>query len=153
MEANSPTRPVVRIEMAVPVRGVPRAALRRSIHRVLREEGRQQADITVIVIDDPCIRRLNRTYRQMDRATDVLSFCMETGEDADRPLLGEIYISIDRVREQALRFQVREDEEWRRLVVHGCLHLLGYDHHKTAERTVMRGKEALYLSARQPIQP
>lgn len=102
--------------------------------------------MTIIFVDDAYIRQLNRTYRHLDRATDVLSFEMEDDTTPDQDLLGELYISIDRTRDQAVRYHVSVEDELHRLVVHGCLHLLGYDHHRTAERKVMRGKEAHYLS-------
>ena len=101
----------------------------------------------MIFIDDAYIRRLNREYRHLDRATDVLSFKMDDDTTPDQDLLGEIYISMDRARDQAVRYHVSVDEELQRLIVHGCLHLLGYDHRRTAERRVMRQKEAHYLSS------
>ncbi|HIG48939.1 MAG TPA: rRNA maturation RNase YbeY [candidate division Zixibacteria bacterium] len=135
------------METTLPTLDVPREALVESICRVLKGEGRDHAAVTMIFIDDAYIRRLNREYRHLDRATDVLSFKMDDGTTPDQDLLGEIYISMDRARDQAVRYHVSVDEELQRLVVHGCLHLLGYDHHRTAERRVMRQKEAHYLSS------
>lgn len=123
---------------------IPRAMIRQSALRVLRGEGNPGARLTVIIVDDPYIRRLNQTYRHVDRATDVLSFGMGEPDEGTGRLLGEVYLSIDRAREQAIRFEVSLDDELRRLTVHGCLHLLGYDHHRTADRMIMRQKEALY---------
>lgn len=136
----------VYIETTLPALDIPREALVTSIHRVLKGEGQDHAAVTIIFVDDAYIRRLNREYRHLDRATDVLSFAMDDDTTPDQDLLGEIYISMDRAQDQAVRYHVSVDEELQRLVVHGCLHLLGYDHHRTVERKVMRQKEAYYLS-------
>ncbi len=103
--------------------------------------------MTVVLVDDPYIRRLNHKYRHLDRATDVLSFNLDDGTGLDEEALGDVYISVDRARDQADRYHVSMDDELHRLVVHGCLHLLGYDHHNASERKVMRGKERVYSAA------
>ena len=137
---------LVYFETILPTLDIPREALNKSIRRVLRGEDRDHAVVTIIFVDDAYIRRLNREFRHLDRTTDVLSFEMDDDPTPDQNLLGEIYISMDRARDQAVRYHVSVDEELQRLVVHGCLHLLGYDHHRTAERKVMRQKETQYLS-------
>lgn len=142
----------VHIETTRPDLDIPRAMIRQTVLRVLRGEGRQGARLTVIIVDDPYIRRLNQTYRHLDRATDVLSFGMDEPGDETGDLLGEVYLSIDRAYEQAIRFDVSLDDELRRLTVHGCLHLLGYDHHRTADRMIMRQKEAIYLTPHSEIE-
>jgi probable rRNA maturation factor len=136
----------VQIETILPTLDIPREALVESAHRVLQGEGHDHRAVMIIFVDDAYIRRLNREYRQLDRATDVLSFELSDDTTPDHDLLGEIYISIDRARDQAVRYHMSVDRELQRLVVHGCLHLLGYDHHRTAERKVMRQKESHYLS-------
>ena len=89
-------------------------------------------DLSVLICDDAFIRGLNRQYRDMDEATDVLSF--EQGDpyrDADgeeRLLAGDIVISLDALARSAEDFGVTRDEELRRLIVHGLLHLSGMDH-------------------------
>ena len=80
--------------------------------------------IEVICTDDAQIRALNQTYRDKDRATDVLSFDLSDEFNA----CGEIYISLERAREQADCLGVPFDQELGRLLVHGLLHLAGYDH-------------------------
>ncbi len=137
----------VEIEATVPALAVPREALRRTVRRILRGEGRDHAAVTVVLVDDPYIRGLNRKYRHLDRATDVLSFNLADDTGRDEDALGEVYISIDRARDQAGRYHVSLDGELRRLVVHGCLHLLGYDHRNASERKVMRDKERVYAAA------
>lgn len=103
--------------------------------------------MTVVLVDDPYIRRLNHKYRHLDRATDVLSFNLDDGAGPDREALGDVYVSVDRARDQAGRYHVSLDDELHRLVVHGCLHLLGYDHHNASERKAMREKERVYSAA------
>ena len=132
------------IETVLPAPDVRREALWSAVSRVLRGEGRDHAAVTVVLVDDPYIRQLNHKYRHLDRATDVLSFDMDDGPGPDGETLGEVYVSVDRARDQAARYHVSLDEELQRLVVHGCLHLLGYDHHNASERKVMREKERVY---------
>ncbi len=138
----------IRIATTLSSFDLPRLLLRQVALRVLKGEGRAAETVAIIVVDDPYIRQLNRTYRGLDRATDVLSFGLTDEQTTDGALLGELYLSLDRAREQAVRYQVSLDEELRRLVVHGCLHLLGYDHHRVKDRVVMRAKEAFYLIPR-----
>jgi len=94
---------------------------------------------TLILCSDYAIRKLNRQYRKIDRATDVLSFPF-----GDPDLLGEIYISLQRAKIQAKRYGLTYNEELKRLFIHGLLHLMGYDHHKKAEREAMESKEREY---------
>ncbi|MEE2708645.1 MAG: rRNA maturation RNase YbeY [Gemmatimonadota bacterium] len=135
----------VHIETTLPHVDIPKAQIARIARRVLRREGRGHATVTIIFVDDAFIRQLNHEYRHLNRATDVLSFILDDGETPDQDIWGEVYVSIYRAREQAVRYHVALDDEINRLVVHGCLHILGYDHHRSAERRVMRQKEALYL--------
>ncbi len=132
------------IETTLPALDIPREALCSTVCRVLRGEGRDHAAVTVILVDDPYIRQLNHKYRHLDRATDVLSFNLDDGTGPGHGALGDVYISVDRARDQAGRYHVSLDDELHRLVVHGCLHLLGYDHHNASERKVMREKERVY---------
>jgi len=132
------------IETVLPAPDVRREALWSAACRVLRGEGRDHAAVTVVLVDDPYIRQLNHRYRHLDRATDVLSFKMDDEPGSEEETLGDVYISVDRARDQADRYHVSLDDELHRLVVHGCLHLLGYDHHNASQRKVMREKERVY---------
>ncbi len=93
----------------------------------------------VILCSDTVIRRLNRTWRGIDRPTDVLSFNYD-----DPDLLGEVYISLQRARVQARRLGHSYESELRRLLVHGIFHLLGYDHERPGERKCMENEESKY---------
>jgi len=137
----------IAIETTLPALEIRREALCSAVSRVLRGEGRDHAAVTVILVDDPYIRQLNHRFRHLDRATDVLSFNMDDGTGPDPDTLGDVYISVDRARDQAGRYHVSLDDELHRLVVHGCLHLLGYDHHNASDRKVMRDRERVYSAA------
>jgi len=121
------------------------ADITRLIKRVVRDQGLGTRDrggtrISLSFVDDKVIRGLNKRYRKIDRATDVLSF--EMGEDG---MLGDIVISVDCAKRNAKRFEASLNDEIKRLVVHGALHLLGYDHETGDERLKMRKAEQKYL--------
>ena len=85
----------------------------------------------VIIINDDSIHKINKEYRGIDRATDVISFALEDNKQINIPeirVLGDIYISYDKVIEQALEYGHSEKRELCFLGIHGLLHLLGYDH-------------------------
>jgi probable rRNA maturation factor len=100
--------------------------------KVLKKLNRDHWDLSVLFCNDLLIRDLNARFRNRDEPTDVLSFPMgETLKDAgtgSRYLPGDIVISLETLAENARRFRVSEDEELRRLLVHGILHLDGLDH-------------------------
>lgn len=90
-------------------------------------------DFSVHFVSDEEIRALNREYRDKDEPTDILTFAMKDGEDFIVPCeeeedLGDFFISLDSMRRNASEFGVPEEEELDRLLLHGMLHLLGYDH-------------------------
>lgn len=101
--------------------------------------------VSVSLIDDESIQTINRTYRHIDRPTDVISFAFLDNEPekneilvSDREVvLGDIYISIDRAIEQAKTYGHSEKREFLFLFVHGLLHLLGYDHENEEDEKAM----------------
>jgi probable rRNA maturation factor len=106
-----------------------------------------ELEVSVLLTDDEEIRRLNKQYRGIDRATDVLAFAMREGMDAElNPhLLGDIVISVQTAQRQSSRVGHSLDMELALLAVHGTLHLLGYDHERDSEATIMRNKEEMML--------
>jgi probable rRNA maturation factor len=121
-----------------------------------REQAPQDAEVSVVLVDDAYIRELNRQYRGKDTPTDVLSFAMREsvpeeeaieGEPEAEQLLGDIVISVERAREQAEEYGHSFERELGYLAVHGMLHLLGYDHEKEDDRKIMRQKEEEILKA------
>ncbi|NLJ84737.1 MAG: rRNA maturation RNase YbeY [Halanaerobiaceae bacterium] len=103
-------------------------------------EGYSQGEISIALVDNEQIRDLNKMYRGIDEPTDVLSFPM------DDEIWGDIIISTDKVISQAEEYGHSLERELGFLVVHGILHLLGYDHQTPEEEAVMRQKEEKILT-------
>jgi len=104
--------------------------------KVLKELKRGNWELSILFCDDKTIAELNSRYRNIAQATDILSFSLgETAREGKKNtyLPGDIVISLDILRENAKYFQTSEDEELRRLLIHGILHLDGMEH-KTNEK-------------------
>ncbi len=104
-------------------------------------------EISITYVDDPTLKEMNRRYLQHDWETDVISFSLGDEHDPESMLLGDIYVSYERAKQQALQYQISYEEEINRLTIHGILHLLGYDHKSAAEKEIMRQKEDYWLQA------
>ncbi len=104
----------------------------------------ETAYVSVVVVDKEKIHEINRIYRNVDRVTDVISFAFEDNEgitpDGVR-ILGEIYLCIDKAKEQAKEYGHSDKREICYLAIHGLLHLLGYNHKKVEDKSIMREKE------------
>ena len=98
----------------------------------------------IIFCSDPYILDINQRYLQHDYFTDIITFDYCEG----KVLSGDLFISIDTVRENAAEYGASFEEELNRVMVHGLLHLIGYDDHTPAEQQEMRSKEDYYLSIR-----
>jgi probable rRNA maturation factor len=125
-------------------RGLDLRRLRRAARQLLEAAGRADATLCVTLVGDAAIRRLNRTYRNVDRPTDVLSFALDdpTRRQPRAPrLLGDVVISLPTARRQAAAYRAPLRHEVERLLVHGILHLLGHDHHRRDERLRMQREE------------
>ncbi len=106
----------------------------------IKNQNVENAEFNVILVDNPYIHYLNREYRHIDRETDVISFALEDVQDityTDYRLLGDIYISLDKAKEQAICYQHSLKRELCFLSVHGFLHLLGYDHMEKKDEQIM----------------
>jgi probable rRNA maturation factor len=119
------------------------AILRRAVATVLAGESVTSATISVAVVDDPTMRDLNRRYLNHDYNTDVLSFLLE---ETDGQLDGEVIVSADTAIIRAEEFAWSAGDELLLYVIHGTLHLTGYDDHSDADRGRMRRKEMQYLN-------
>jgi len=109
------------------VRGVEGKLLGKIAHRALEVLGLSKVELSIALVSDPQIKRLNKLYRNKDKPTDVLSFPI--GEKVeDWLILGDIVISVDTAKRQAKELGHSLEEELKRLLVHGLVHLLGYDH-------------------------
>lgn len=103
----------------------------------------EEAIFNVIIVDDEKIHEINREYRNVDRPTDVISFALEDDKTmtSEVRVLGDIYVSIDTARRQAYEYYNTEKEELRFLIIHGLLHLLGYDHMNESDEKEMMSLE------------
>ncbi len=107
---------------------------------------RDNVELTVRVVDEAEITELNRTYRGYDQATNVLSFPVGDIPGVWVPLLGDVVVCAPVVRRQAREQRKTEHAHWAHMVVHGTLHLLGYDHVAPAEAEEMEQIETAILS-------
>lgn len=123
--------------------------LKRFARGVLRGEAVSDGALTVVFTDDAGIRLLNRQFRDKDRPTDVLSFPLHE-DDEQGPYLGDVIISLERALKQAPRFHNEPEAEIARLVAHGILHILGYDHHRPADGRRMKAAERRALTRYEP---
>ncbi len=108
-------------------------------------------EVGITLVDNAEIQQINAEYRQIDQATDVLSFALDEGEafpslPEEEHLLGDIIISMERAQEQALEYGHSLSREVAYLLIHGLLHLLGYDHLQVADKQIMRTQEELVLA-------
>lgn len=134
------------VRYAVPRRGVPSAAaFRRWVAAALA--GRTpHAAVDVRVVGSREARTLNRTWRGRDYATNVLSFPIDLPQVTGLPLLGDIVLCAPVVKREARAQHKQARAHWAHLVVHGTLHLLGYDHEQPAEAAVMEATEIEILA-------
>jgi probable rRNA maturation factor len=109
----------------------------------LKREKLENVEFNVIFVDSKTIHEINKTYRSIDRVTDVISFALEDNKtiELDHRLLGDIYICVERAEEQAIEYGHSFLRELAFLTIHGLLHLLGYDHMKKEEEEVMFQKQ------------
>ncbi len=117
-----------------------------------------EVELSLLITDDATVRKLNKKYRGKDKTTDVLSFALEADKRDDVTAgfvmppgemvhLGEVIVSYPKAAEQAAERRRAVEDELALLVVHGVLHLLGYDHDKPAREREMRSLEQRVLSA------
>jgi rRNA maturation RNase YbeY len=122
--------------------------LKKWICRTIEAEKRRCGDISFVFEQDEEVYRVNLEYLQHDWYTDVISFDYNEGKKVN----GDIIISVDRIKENAGKFGVTAGEEMRRVMIHGVLHLLGYEDHRKEEREKMTGLENKYLALWQNIE-
>ncbi|MSQ30685.1 MAG: rRNA maturation RNase YbeY [Dehalococcoidia bacterium] len=121
--------------------------------RVLGDEGvEDDSGLSVEVAGDELLRELNREHRGVDAPTDVLSFAAEEGEafpvaPGEPRYLGDIAVSVESVRRNAAEVGLSTSDEIDHVLVHGLLHLLGYDHETDEDEAAMRAREEGFLGA------
>ncbi len=133
-------------EIALPYKKIGKNKIKNAASAAAEMLDLKDASITIVVSNDPYIRKINREFRGHDEPTDVISF-----SNRDNPFpavddtceeIGDIYISIDRADRQSQEYRVSLQDEMKRLIVHGILHLVGYDHERSDEdEEIMLRKE------------
>jgi rRNA maturation RNase YbeY len=119
------------------------ARLKKFIPYLLKKEGKKFSQLNFIFCDDPYLLEVNRTYLKHNYFTDIITFPLnEKGE----PIVADIYISTDRVYDNCRTYGSTFQEELRRVVIHGLLHLCGYNDKSKKDREEMRKKENQYLN-------
>jgi probable rRNA maturation factor len=115
---------------------------RRAVESILHDAGVQRGSVSVAIVDDPTIHELNRKYLEHDYPTDVLSFLLEREDDL---LEGEVVVSADTAQRTALRLGWPAEHELLLYIVHGTLHLAGYDDLDPESKACMRQQERQVL--------
>lgn len=119
----------------------------RWLRMVAESEIRRIGDITIIFCSDNYILDINRKYLGHDYFTDIITFDYCSGN----VLSGDLFISVDSVKENSVEYGTEFEDELNRVIVHGILHLIGYDDHTEEDVKVMREKENYYLDLRKYI--
>ena len=120
----------------------------RWLKMVAESEVKKLGPLSIIFCSDNYILDINMKYLQHDYFTDIITFDYCEGD----VISGDLFISIDSVRENALHYGTRFEDELDRVMVHGLLHLIGYDDHTPEDTAVMRQKEDYYISVKRALQ-
>ena len=121
-----------------------RTKLKGFIISIFLKEGKKINYINYILCSDEYLLSINREFLKHDYYTDIITFNLSGIQD---PINGEVYISIDRIRENAKNLQVSIKSEFHRVIFHGALHLCGYKDKKRADKQLMRKQEDKYLNS------
>ena len=119
------------------------SSLRRTVRRVLKHLGREKDEISILLVEDREIRDINKTYLKRDRPTNVIAFSMQEGpfRKIHPQVLGDVVISIETAFRDARKEGMPLEDEILFLLIHGILHLLGYDHEGSAARARRMGQK------------
>ena len=117
--------------------------LRGDLEKVITGENFKQGPLNIILCSDRYLREYNQRYLKHDYFTDVIAFDLSTEQNK---VSGDIYISLDRIRENAKQYNVSIKEELLRVMIHGILHLMGMVDQREEEKHAMREKENSYLA-------
>ncbi|TWJ03490.1 rRNA maturation RNase YbeY [Mucilaginibacter frigoritolerans] len=122
-----------------------KTAVRQWINETVLAEGFKLKELNYIFCSDDYLLQINQQYLDHDTYTDIITF---DNSEKDKVIVGDIFISIERIRENALKFNITETNELHRVIIHGALHLLGYKDKSTADKQKMTFKEDFYLNLR-----
>ncbi|WP_167611199.1 rRNA maturation RNase YbeY [Maribellus sediminis] len=112
------------------------------LNSLIKNELKKTGDISVVFCSDEYLLEMNKEYLNHDYYTDIITFDYVEGET----ISGDLFISLDRVKENAAKFEISVLKELYRVVFHGTLHLVGYNDKSEEEQQIMRQKENYYLS-------
>ena len=118
--------------------------LRKWINATVTNERKTTGDVNIILCDDASLLKLNKEYLKHDTLTDILTFPLMEEKNV---IQGDIYISIERVRDNAKQYGQSVFVELLRVIIHGVLHLIGYNDESDEERFLMKKKEDYYLES------
>jgi probable rRNA maturation factor len=113
------------------------------LRTIAETEGKIIPELSIIMCSDEYLLSINKQYLKKDYLTDVIAFSFTNGKNA---VQGEIYVSIDRVRENAMEFDFSFEQELRRVMAHGLLHMCGYNDNTPAGKKKMQAREDYHLS-------
>ncbi len=122
-----------------------KTALRQWITQTIDAEGFKLKELSYIFCSDSYLLQINRQYLNHDTYTDIITF---DNSETDNLITGDIFISIERIRENAIKFNIPETDELHRVIIHGVLHLLGYKDKTPVTKQKMTQKEDFYLNKR-----
>jgi probable rRNA maturation factor len=137
---------MLEVQPATTAEGVPGEAMLRAWAEAALTGRKEVAELVIRVVDEPESRTLNRAYRHLDRPTNVLSFPSDLPAVVESRLLGDLIICAPVVEREALEQGKPAQAHWAHMVVHGVLHLLGFDHQNEQEAEVMEGLEQEIMS-------
>lgn len=143
---NDNNHPTVDVQYALMTDGIPEEDAIRQWVLLALPEHKRASELTVRVVDEAEMTALNRQYRGKDGATNVLSFPFEAVGGVTTELLGDIVICAPVVASEAVAQNVPLDAHWAHIVIHGVLHLLGFDHHKDDDAHDMEARETELLA-------
>jgi len=121
-----------------------RATIKQAVELIFRKEKKKLDYLNYIFCRDTNLLSINRQYLKHDYYTDTITFILS---EKDEPIIGEVYISIDRVRDNAKGLNIAVSEELRRVIFHGALHLCGYNDKNIKAKKKMKEREDFYLNA------
>ena len=121
--------------------------MRRTVQVILDALGNRDAELSILIVDDEQIAELNRTYLQREGPTNVIAFPMNAGEFAklNPHLIGDVVISVETARKEACSADMSFDDRFDELLIHGILHLFGYDHETDQRQAEVMARKSLQL--------
>ncbi|MFD2161711.1 rRNA maturation RNase YbeY [Paradesertivirga mongoliensis] len=123
-----------------------KAHIRKWLKETICSEGKSLKELNFIFCSDNYLLQINQQYLSHDTYTDIITF---DNSDDPKAIAGDIFISVERIKENAAKYKASERDELHRVIIHGALHLMGYKDKTKAHKTIMSDKEDQYLALRQ----